>query len=157
MIVEQATFEQAQPIMKVRAHKNKGSTRTRRATHPYALRRMMRCGLCNRKMQANRRDGTTYYRCKYAEEYALANHVQHPRNVYVREDEVVRGLDRWISRQLAPHRLKETIGELHQAQRDPSHVHAVELAQATIAECQAKLQRHRAAIEAGMDPVLVTS
>jgi hypothetical protein len=56
--------------------------------HTYALRGAMYCGLCDRKMRAHPYKGYVYLRCRYPEEYALANGVEHPRNVFVRENQV---------------------------------------------------------------------
>lgn len=43
-----------------------------------------------------------YYRCRFPQEYALANKVEHPRNVYLREDAAVPRLDRWLARLFEP-------------------------------------------------------
>ena len=56
------------------------------------------------------------YRCRYPNEYALANHVQHPRNVYVAERDIVPALDNWLLKASAPHRITDTIRRLHAAQ-----------------------------------------
>jgi site-specific DNA recombinase len=39
-------------------------------------------------MQGNFNHGLAHYRCRYPTEYALANHVEHPRAVYLRENQV---------------------------------------------------------------------
>jgi len=44
-------------------------------------------------MQGSWNNNQTYYRCTYPNEYALANHIQHPRAVYLREAEVTLGTD----------------------------------------------------------------
>lgn len=41
--------------------------------------------------------------------YALANRVQHPRNVYLPESWVVPPLDDWLAKVFLPHRLDDTI------------------------------------------------
>jgi hypothetical protein len=48
----------------------------------------MYCGLYDRKMRAHPCKGYVYFRCRYPEECALANGVEHPRNVFVRENQV---------------------------------------------------------------------
>ncbi|GIG86974.1 zinc ribbon domain-containing protein [Plantactinospora endophytica] len=104
----------------------------------------MLCGLCGRKMQSHQAHGAAYYRCRYPNEYALANHVQHPRNVYVAERDIVPALDNWLLKAFAPppHRLTDTIRRLHAAQPEagPSTV-APEIATVNkiIAACDAKL------------------
>ncbi len=58
-----------------------------------------------------------YYRCRFPAEYALANHVEHPLNVNLREDAVIGQVDGWLAREFAPHRLAETIRDLAAAQQ----------------------------------------
>jgi aminoglycoside phosphotransferase (APT) family kinase protein len=53
-----------------------------------------------------------YYRCRFPAEYALADRIEHPLSVYLREDAVIGEVDRWISHEFAPHRLNETIHDL---------------------------------------------
>jgi site-specific DNA recombinase len=53
-----------------------------RARHPYALRGCVWCGICDRRMQSHWVNDAPYYRCRFPAEYALANRVQHPVNVY---------------------------------------------------------------------------
>ncbi|WP_372492478.1 hypothetical protein [Salinispora arenicola] len=40
-------------------------------------------------MQAQHSHGVAYYRCRFPQEYAIANKVDHPRNVILREDVLV--------------------------------------------------------------------
>jgi site-specific DNA recombinase len=61
------------------------------------------CGLCDRKMQAHWANELAYYRCRFPSEYALANKVDHPRNVFVRERDVVPELDDWVARDESAH------------------------------------------------------
>ncbi|MFT2017182.1 zinc ribbon domain-containing protein [Streptomyces sp. 796.1] len=53
-----------------------------RTHNPYLFRGRITCALCTRRMQGQWSHGEAYYRCRFPEEYALANHVQHPRNIY---------------------------------------------------------------------------
>ena len=57
--------------------------------NPYVLRGLLHCGLCGRRMQAQYNNDRACYRCRYAQEYALANHISHPLNVYLKEVEVL--------------------------------------------------------------------
>ncbi|MGH8878136.1 MAG: hypothetical protein ACRD0P_12460 [Stackebrandtia sp.] len=84
-------------------------------------------------------------------QYALANKVQHPRNVFVREHQVTALLDVWLAKVLAPHRIKQMIEDLYGAQ-EPQVNAAAMRAKAQIADCASKLGRHRAALEAGATP-----
>ncbi|MEV4769343.1 zinc ribbon domain-containing protein [Micromonospora humida] len=136
------------------------STRQRKVRHPYILRGLMLCGLCGRKMQSHQAHETAYYRCRYPNEYALANHVQHPRNVYVAERDIVPALDNWLLKAFAPHRLTDTIRQLHAAQphTSPGNVAPeITAANKTLAACDAKLAQYRAIADAGGDPATVAT
>jgi hypothetical protein len=75
--------------------------------------------------------------------------------MYLREEQLLLRLDEWLSRKFDPMTLPATVRELEAAQ--PGEPKPDEAAQREIAECDAKLRQHRAALEAGADPVLVTS
>jgi site-specific DNA recombinase len=96
-----------------------------------------------------------HYRCTFLSEYAAKNKVNHPAAVYVREDQLLPELDAWLSELFSPGALPQTVRELEAAQ--PEEPRPDEAAQREVAECDAKLRQHRAALEAGADPVLVTS
>ncbi|MEU4777348.1 hypothetical protein [Micromonospora sp. NPDC023633] len=107
-------------------------------------------------MQGQYNHGNAYYRCRFPQEYALANQVDHPRNVYLREDALTDPLDTWLASAFTPHRIEQTITAMADAQpldHPPGHGKA---AQAIITECNAKLERYRAALDAGADPTVVT-
>ncbi|MFB9238719.1 recombinase family protein [Plantactinospora siamensis] len=153
-------FELVQTIMAASGRGRTG-TQQRRARRDYVLRGLMLCGLCGRKMQSHQAHEAAYYRCRYPNEYALANHVQHPRNVYVAERDIVPALDNWLLKAFAPHRLTDTIRRLHAAQPEtrPGTVVAPEIAAANkiIAACDAKLVQYRAIADAGGDPAIVAA
>ncbi len=108
-------------------------------------------------MQAHWLNRAAYYRCRFPQEYALANKLIHPRNVYVREDQVVPRLDRWLARLFEPEPIEQTITALLAAQRPVPLDEQAAAARREIAEADRKLARHRAALEAGADPVVVTA
>ncbi|MEV7968099.1 zinc ribbon domain-containing protein [Sphaerisporangium sp. NPDC088356] len=121
---------------------------------PYAFRGVLFCGYCHRRMQGNWNNDQAYYRCRYPAEYALANKVDHPKTVYLREAEILPDLDRWLAREFTGSRRRETVRlltEYGQPDVDP----AAESARRRIAECDHKLTQHRAALEAGADPALI--
>ena len=155
-LVSVEDFEAAQRIA---AQNGRGrQTRAReRVRRRYALRGLLVCGLCGRKMQGQFSHGAPYYRCRYPAEYALANRVQHPRNVYLAEHEVLPLLDDWLLRAFAPHRLTDTVHQLHAAQpQEPVRAEpADDGIQALIAECDEKLARYRAVADAGGDPATI--
>jgi site-specific DNA recombinase len=80
---------------------------------------MLYRGICKRKMQAQHNNSRVYYRCRYAKEYALASHVNHPVNVYLREERLLPLVDDWLLKLFAPHRVRETIRQLAAAQPEP--------------------------------------
>jgi site-specific DNA recombinase len=130
-----------------------------RAQHPYALRGCLWCGICGRRMQSHWVNRAPYYRCRFPAEYALADHVEHPLNVNLREDLVIGHVDRWLALEFAPHRLTQTIRDLAATQpagpaRDTS---GDEEAARKIAECDAKLTQYRAALDAGASPAAVAA
>lgn len=87
-----------------------------RVTHPYVLRGRLYCGYCGRRMQGQYSNHAPYYRCRYSREYALASHVRHPGNVYLREADLLPAIDRWLAVIFAPHRLEQTIREMQESQ-----------------------------------------
>ncbi|WP_218671136.1 zinc ribbon domain-containing protein [Microbispora sp. GKU 823] len=88
-LVNPEDFEQAQAIL---ASRGRGPTahRPHPTRRPYALRGVLFCGYCDRRMQGNWNNDQAYYRCRYPAEYALANDVDHPKVVYLREADVAR-------------------------------------------------------------------
>ncbi|MFT2015042.1 recombinase family protein [Streptomyces sp. 796.1] len=73
------------------------------AARAYALRGMVRCARCNRLMQGTWNNAEPYYRCRFPAEYATANQIEHPRNVYLREQTVLGPLTSWLRSAAAPH------------------------------------------------------
>jgi site-specific DNA recombinase len=49
---------------------------------PYALRSLLICGLCNRRMQGSWNNDQAYYRCRLP---SRERRPDHPRGVYLRE------------------------------------------------------------------------
>jgi hypothetical protein len=155
-IVDTDTFDRAQRLLAARGRR-RGDQKTPRSRRPYVLRGALVCGVCNRKMQGHWSREAAYYRCRFPAEYALANRIDHPRNVDLREQSVLDPLDAWLAQVLAPAQLAETIETMAAAQDDlDRHGLAANRAIQKIAECETKLTRHRAALEAGADPALVT-
>jgi site-specific DNA recombinase len=157
-IIDRETFDQVQVMISGRARKP-APHKPHRAQHPYALRGCVWCGICERRMQSHWANAAPYYRCRFPAEYALANHVEHPLNVNLREDAVIRQVDDWLTLEFAPHRLAETI-------RDLAAVHQPDLTRGMngddetarkIADCDAKLAQYRAALDAGANSATVAA
>ncbi|MEX5636355.1 zinc ribbon domain-containing protein [Parafrankia sp. FMc2] len=157
-LIDDETFAQVQARLAAKKLDPSGPREPKRTRHPYQLRGRMRCGICQRRMQGSWNNGKAHYRCVYPDQYALANHVEHPRSVYVREELIVPHLDRWLARAFTPPQLPTTIAALTAAQDDDADIgQDADRTQArrTITDCDAKLERYRLALEAGTDPTLV--
>jgi hypothetical protein len=154
-LVDTATFEQARTVRQTR-----GATRQRaprRTPRPYALRGLLFCGICERRMQGSWNNHAAYYRCMFLSQYAAKNKVDHPRAVYLREDQLMPSLDHWLAQVLHPDALPHTVRQMEEAQDAGATDLGAEKARRDIADCDAKLRQHRAALEAGADPVLITA
>jgi hypothetical protein len=65
----------------------------------------------------------SYYRCRYPAEYALANKISHPKNVYLKEAGVLGRVDDWLAELFSPGAIDATVTQLaEQAERleDPA-------------------------------------
>jgi site-specific DNA recombinase len=95
-IIDDDTFQRAQAVFGSRRRRAGIQHKTRHTRKPYVLRNLIHCAVCQRRMQGQHNHGAAYYRCRYPQEYALANIIEHPANVYLREDAVVEPLDAWL-------------------------------------------------------------
>ncbi|MGW1913125.1 recombinase family protein [Streptomyces sp. NPDC002076] len=161
-IISPDLFDAARIVRTQRARNQGRQERAgKRGARPYALRGRVRCSLCGRKMQPATIRSRVYYRCEFKEEEAaLYPDLTHPRTVYLRGDIVCQALDRWIARAFAPDRLSATIEALTHASAAASTAEpqSPEQAQArqAIKECERRLARYQAALDAGADPAVVT-
>lgn len=154
-IVSPEDFQAAQETLSARGGRQTDKT-VRRTRQPYQLRGLLFCGLCERRMQGHWSNEAPYYRCRFPQEYALANHVMHPRNVYLREADIAPRLDRWLGRLFRPSNVERTVEALaaaHDLDR-PGSAEIVALRR-QIADSERRLGLHRAALEAGADPAVV--
>lgn len=156
-LVSSELFEAAQ--RRGMANARPGTPRkARRTKRRYLLRGLLRCGICLRRMQGTWNHDRPHYRCAYRIEYASNGRLDHPRTVYLREDEVVPELDRWIARAFEPDNLERTCRVLAEAQ-ESSRDQGARLAavREAIAECDRRLVRYREALDAGADPAVVAA
>jgi Recombinase len=157
-IIDPYVFDQVQAMIAGRAH-TPAEHKPHCSRHLYALRGCVWCGLCERRMQSHWAHDVPYYRCRFPAEYALANRVQHPVNVYLREDQLIGEVNGWLAREFAPHRLRATIADLAAAQlaepaaRPDNHDETA----LKIAECDRKLAGYGAALDAGASPATVVA
>jgi site-specific DNA recombinase len=153
-LIDQDTFDRAQHILAGRRSRKPGTPN--RPRHPYIFKGLVHCAPCQRKMQGQYSHGVAYYRCRYPQQYALAHGVEHPRNVYLREDLLVELLDAWLTSALAADRRDETVAAMFEAQAADVEVDpAVANLHAQIAACDAKIARYKATLDAGADPAIV--
>jgi hypothetical protein len=82
---------------------------------------------------------------------SIADRVEHPLSVYLREAAVMGEVDGWIAREFAPHRLNETIHDLAEVplRQAATLTSEDEETARKIAECDRKLAGHRATRDAG--------
>ncbi|MFF4960178.1 recombinase family protein [Streptomyces sp. NPDC001222] len=161
-IISPSRFDTVQTLRRQRARNQGRQERaSKQGARPYALRGRVRCSLCGRKMQPATIRNHVYYRCEFKDqEAALYPDLTHPRTINLREDIVCHVLDPWIARAFAPDRLTATIEALTLASAAAStaETHTPEQAQArqAIKDCERRLTRYQAALEAGADPAVVT-
>jgi site-specific DNA recombinase len=153
-LVSRETFDQVQARI---AARSPTSPRTAPASpRPYALRGRLTCGLCRRRLQGQWVRGQAYYRCRYPSEYAQSAGFDHPINVYLREADLLPKLDAWLARLVSPANIEATCHRLAAASQPTGHADpGLRAAQQVLADCQRKLARHRAALEAGGDPAVI--
>jgi site-specific DNA recombinase len=153
-LVSPEVFEQVRLRLAARGPGSTKSITTRRR-RSYALRGLVFCDACGRRMQGTWNHERAHYRCRFPNEYAIANKLDHPLAVYVREEKLVDPLDRWLSQLFEPERVDQTLAALVDAQ--PALDTGSAGLRQEIAECDRKLARYRAALEAGADPAMVAA
>jgi site-specific DNA recombinase len=156
-LIDVSTFQAAQDLLAA-AGRRAVHRKPRRTPRDYALTGLMFCGLCQRRMQASWNNGKPHYRCVFPEQYALANRIEHPRSVYVREELILPPLDTWLATAFTAPHLDTTIRAMEQSQdTGENRTLAAEQARRTITEADSKLTRYRAALEQGIDPSLIAT
>ena len=68
-LVDSDTFDQVQQILHRRGDGPGHEHHQHRTRHPYVLKGLVYCALCDRRMQGQQSNGEAYYRCRYALEY----------------------------------------------------------------------------------------
>jgi site-specific DNA recombinase len=110
-------------------------------------------------MQGQHSHDVAYYRCRYPSDYALANRVDHPKNVIMREDLVTGPVDQWLASIFAPSRREQTIEALARQINQPARpaIPRQRAASDIIAEFNAKIARYKQALDEGASPAVVTA
>ncbi|MFC9689048.1 recombinase family protein [Kribbella sp. NPDC056951] len=121
----------------------------------YALRGLVRCGICARKMEgAARRQDVLYYRCNARTMVpGSASALAHPRQIYLREDIVTPVLNRWVGSLFDPMHRADTIEALFVADDgEQRRSEYVEDLRGRVRAAKVTMDRARKALEAGWDP-----
>ena len=156
-LVSPADFDRVQETLSRRARTATSPRRVHRSRHPYVFKSLVFCGVCGRKMQGQHSHGVAYYRCRFPQEYAVANKVDHPRNVIMREEALITPLDTWLVGEFGPAQRRHTVGKLLDQRHGSPGAVLVSPQGPTVAECDAKLARYRAVLDAGGDPAVVAA
>jgi site-specific DNA recombinase len=93
-------------------------------------------------------NGKPLYCCTFLNQYAAKNETGHPTSVYVREEQLLPVVDAWLARKLGPVAFTAAVREYESQRPQPQ---PDEDARQEIADCDAKLRQHRAALEASAD------
>ena len=117
-IIDDEMFRRAEEILTARTARQ-GPHKPHRSKHAYALRGLLFCGICDRRMQGHWANAAPYYRCHFPSEYAVANRLQHPLNVTLRQDVLLEPLDAWLASKFEPRHVPATIDELAAAASQP--------------------------------------
>ena len=141
-IVDTQVFDDAQKVM---GSKTRANTRDRPGTNPYLLKGMVRCSVCERKMQGNQLRGKLHYRCVMKQNYPGADH---PTSLSVREEHLLPAIDSWLATLFDASNAQDTCKMLEDSQRSVQ-TDAEELqARHTIKECDQELANYRAGMKA---------
>jgi len=155
-LVSRTTFQAVQA--RIHARSSGMPRKARSDTRIYLLRGRLQCGLCERRLQGQWVHGQAYYRCRYPAEYAAAAGFEHPRSVNLREADLLPGIDAWLARLTDPDHLQATCETIAAASHTSAALDAErEVATLALADCDRRLGRYRAALEAGTDPAVSAS
>src|ERR1700712_2061787 len=80
-LITQNDFDRVQEIHAAGARRPV-DRKPHRSKHDYIFKGLIWHESCNRRMQGHWANNEPYYRCRYPNEYALANTIDHARNVY---------------------------------------------------------------------------
>ncbi len=156
-IVSESVWRQAQTD---RAPATPGPRPDRPQHTRYALRGLLICARCGRRMQGHtvkRRGGSERvgYQCTYRNDYPGDD--GHPKSLFVAEHRVLPAVDEWLADLSSPERLDATVAAILDADKHQSGEPAeLRLARRQAHEARKKLDQYLAALDAGLDPVLVT-
>ncbi|MHB1711082.1 MAG: hypothetical protein ACYCV7_06740 [Acidimicrobiales bacterium] len=120
----------------------------------------MSCAACGKTMQGHmvrRRTGAERlgYRCVYRDDYP--GDTSHPKTLFVAEQRILPAVDKWLDTLTAPKNLDATVHALLEAdQQMIAEPPELRRARHQADEASKKLDRYLDALDAGLDPVLIT-
>jgi hypothetical protein len=147
-------YQRVQDILAKRAH-GQYSQRPRPTRRRYALRGVLFCGYCERRMQGNWNNQQAYYRCRLPAQDANAG-VHHPKIVYLREAEILGEVDGWLATAFAPDALERTIAAMTEQATDPNETTQLD-PRKPLTTCDRQLIQYRSALDAGGDSIETSS
>lgn len=152
-IVTAKQYADVQEVFRQRGH---SKTRRERTKNPYLLNGRVFCEECGRRMQgATPRKGTTYYRCKFATEYANGKGT-HPKSINAREDRLTPPIDAWLAQLFDEDNINSTCEALAEhLGAQPGAEHERREIEREISSCESKLEKYRLALDAGAEPAIV--
>jgi site-specific DNA recombinase len=153
-LVTRDLWERAQAVMATRDPRMPVGT-PRAAPGRYVLAGLMVCHHCGRRVQGSHTRGHAFYRCRLANSDYAAPPPGHPRTLAIREDRILPALDHWLVEMFSPERTGRLTADIMAADAASVVDPAVLSARRQVAEARRKIDRHLAALEAGLDPALV--
>jgi site-specific DNA recombinase len=117
-IVDDATFQEVQQLLTVKTA-NVRTRRPRPSSRPYALRGLLFCGLCGRRMQGSWNNNMIYYRCVGRVRATGIDQSTHSRGVFLQERAVTPKLDAWLAEAVEAARLPAALNHMIAALRNP--------------------------------------
>jgi DNA invertase Pin-like site-specific DNA recombinase len=139
-IITDALFDEVQRLMASGTRPTAGNRSTPNA---YALKGMVTCHDCGRRMQGNQLRGKLHYRCVMKQEYPGSDH---PRSLSVREDHLLPIIDSWLAQLFTPDNIDATCDALQRSQQTSIATTEELEARRTIKECDTELANYRAAL-----------
>lgn len=151
-LVSVEDFEAAQAMFSTK----KRATRRRPAEgRHYVLSGLVRCGVCQRRMQGQWNHGRAYYRCRFTEDYP-GGESAHPKSLYVKEDSILPGLDRWLATLFDDDHIDDTCDKLAGSAEPDAAANGREAElRKQIADCDRRLVGYRKVIDEGGDVATV--
>ena len=127
--------------------------RDRPAVGPYLLRGLVRCEICQRKMQGGANGKRVLYRC-IARQLAPGSPAltDHPKTINLGEKVLTRAINRWIGQLFDREHVDETVRALVDSQIGAASAGDREAGKRRLADAEQALSRFQAAIAAGVDP-----